>query len=217
MSLPRKNKKRTSKPLPVRIAVRPSSLPRRESFFFEGNTGIGGLGCFSCGAKGADNFVMDRDRIVEDVADIDDYFEYERPLDFISRAERRALLKEAGGDEEKANQLLVERSNAPASDESQAQAEAAVNGGQVGSKDEPEVVAEEGEKKDVQSPPEESKTELKAETQTEKVEADTEITTTPSPAAKKETPDEVVKPAKSAKKKPPSSDDNMDLLGMDEF
>ena len=28
--------------------------------------GIGGLGCFSCGAKGKDNFVMDRDRIVED-------------------------------------------------------------------------------------------------------------------------------------------------------
>jgi hypothetical protein len=28
--------------------------------------GIGGLGCFSCGAKGKENFVMDRDRIVED-------------------------------------------------------------------------------------------------------------------------------------------------------
>jgi len=29
-------------------------------------SGIGGLGCFTCGAKGKDNFVMDRDRIVED-------------------------------------------------------------------------------------------------------------------------------------------------------
>jgi hypothetical protein len=52
---------------------------------------------------------MDRDRIVEDVGDMDDYFEYERPLDFVSRAERRKLLKETQGDEEKANQLLLER------------------------------------------------------------------------------------------------------------
>ena len=84
-------------------------IAKTREFFFEGNTGIGGLGCFSCGAKGKDNFVMDRDRIVEDVADMDDYFEYERPLDFVSRAERRKLLKEAAGDEEKANQLLLER------------------------------------------------------------------------------------------------------------
>lgn len=190
-------------------------IAKTREFFFEGSTGIGGLGCFSCGAKGADNFVMDRDRIVEDVADIDDYFEYERPLDFISRAERRALLKEAGGDEEKANQLLVERTNAPASDESQAQAEAIVNGGQVEPTNEPEVVAE--EKEDIQVPSEETKGELKAETQTEKVEADTETVSSPSPAAEKKTPNKVVKPAKSEKKKPPSSDDDMDLLGMDEF
>eukprot|EP00977_Amphora_coffeiformis_P004435 scaffold945_cov170-Amphora_coffeaeformis.AAC.15 len=84
-------------------------IAKTREFFFEGDTGIGGLGCFSCGAKGKDNFVMDRDRIVEDVADMDDYFEYERPLDFVSRAERRALLKEAAGDEEKANELLMKR------------------------------------------------------------------------------------------------------------
>lgn len=53
---------------------------------------------------------MDRERIVEDVADMDDYFDYERPLDFVSRAERRKLLQEADGDEERANQLLMERS-----------------------------------------------------------------------------------------------------------
>lgn len=85
-------------------------IAKTREFFFEGNTGIGGLGCFACGAKGKDNFVMDRDRIVEDVADMDDYFEYERPLDFVSAAERRKLMKEAEGDEEKANQLLLERS-----------------------------------------------------------------------------------------------------------
>ena len=84
-------------------------IAKTREFFFEGNTGIGGLGCFTCGAKGKENFTMDRDRIVEDVADMDDYFEYERPLDFVSRAERRALLKEAAGDEEKANLLLLER------------------------------------------------------------------------------------------------------------
>jgi hypothetical protein len=84
-------------------------IAKTREFFFEGNTGIGGLGCFSCGARGKDNFIMDRDRIVEDVGDMDDYFEYERPLDFVSRAERRKLLKEAQGDEDKANQLLLER------------------------------------------------------------------------------------------------------------
>ena len=84
-------------------------IAKTREFFFEGNTGIGGLGCFSCGARGKDNFIMDRDRIVEDVGEMDDYFEYERPLDFVSRAERRKLLKEAQGDEEKANLLLLER------------------------------------------------------------------------------------------------------------
>jgi len=103
-------------------------IAKTREFFFEGSTGIGGLGCFSCGAKGDDNFVMDRDRICEDVADIDDYFEYERPLDFISAAERRKVLKETGGDEDVANQLLVERENAKSSEESQAAADAVVNG-----------------------------------------------------------------------------------------
>jgi len=84
-------------------------IAKTREFFFEGDTGIGGLGCFACGAKGKDNFIQDRDRIVEDVGDMDDYFEYERPLDFVSRAERRKLLKEAQGDEEKANQMLLER------------------------------------------------------------------------------------------------------------
>ena len=90
-------------------------IAKTREFFFEGDTGIGGLGCFSCGAKGKENFTMDRDRIVEDVGDMDDYFDYERPLDFVSRAERRKILKETGGDEEAANQLLIERSGGSAS------------------------------------------------------------------------------------------------------
>ena len=89
-------------------------IAKTREFFFEGDTGIGGLGCFTCGAKGKDNFIEDRDRIVEDVGDMDDYFEYERPLDFVSAAERRKLMKEAAGDEEKANQILLERESTPA-------------------------------------------------------------------------------------------------------
>eukprot|EP00543_Licmophora_paradoxa_P008170 CAMPEP_0202455908 /NCGR_PEP_ID=MMETSP1360-20130828/13317_1 /ASSEMBLY_ACC=CAM_ASM_000848 /TAXON_ID=515479 /ORGANISM="Licmophora paradoxa, Strain CCMP2313" /LENGTH=201 /DNA_ID=CAMNT_0049075597 /DNA_START=352 /DNA_END=957 /DNA_ORIENTATION=+ len=86
-------------------------IARNREWFFEGNRGLGGLGCYTCGAKGSDNFVMDRDRIVEEVGDDDDYFDYERPLDFVTRAERRALLKKAKGDEELANQMLTDMGN----------------------------------------------------------------------------------------------------------
>merc|ERR1719253_1565458 len=125
-------------------------IAKSREFFFEGSTGIGGLGCFSCGAKGAENFVMDRERIVEDVADIDDYFEYERPLDFISAAERRALLKEAGGDEDKANLILLERDSTNDPEELQAQVDSVVNGGNGASIDDEEkteAIAEEDESK----------------------------------------------------------------------
>jgi hypothetical protein len=84
-------------------------IARNREWFFKGDTGLGGLGCFTCGAKGEDNFVMDRDRILEDVGDDDDYFDYERPLDFVTAAERRALLKKAKGNEEVANQMLIDQ------------------------------------------------------------------------------------------------------------
>jgi hypothetical protein len=84
-------------------------IARNRNWFFEGDTGLGGLGCFTCGAKGKDNFLMDRDRILEDVGEDDDYFDYERPLDFVTAAERRALLKRAKGDEEVANQMLIDQ------------------------------------------------------------------------------------------------------------
>lgn len=125
-------------------------IAKSREFFFEGATGIGGLGCYSCGAKGADNFVMDRERIVEDVADIDDYFEYERPLDFISAYDRRALLKEAGGDEDKANLILLERDSTNDPEELQAQVDSVVNGGNGASIDDEEkteAIAEEDESK----------------------------------------------------------------------
>jgi hypothetical protein len=168
---------------------------------------------------------MDRDRIVEDVADMDDYFEYERPLDFISRAERRALMKEAGGDEEKANQILVDRSNAQASEESQAQAEAIVNGGKL---EEPsidaEIVDEDGDEKN------ESEDTTKEDSASDENEDESASEETPAVEARVEeepkaviedTPPEA-KPKKMTVKKasapPPSptgADDDLDLLGMD--
>jgi len=218
-------------------------IAKTREFFFEGSTGIGGLGCFSCGAKGPDNFVMDRDRIVEDVADMDDYFEYERPLDFISRAERRELMKEAGGDEEKANQILVERNNAQASEESQAQAEAIVNGGKAESVAETDVVAEEEEDTATSDEPEETFTiddeqksgssededeseqnspEKSIEVEAAKVEKEVEMKSEESseePTVEKKVEKKTVKPSTAASKQssPSSSEDDLDLLGMDEF
>ena len=83
-------------------------IARNREWFFEGGTGLAGLGCYSCGAKGKDNFVMDRNRIVDEVGDEDDYFAYERPLDFVTAAERKELLQKTRGDEEAANQILLD-------------------------------------------------------------------------------------------------------------
>jgi hypothetical protein len=184
-------------------------IAKTREFFFEGSTGIGGLGCFACGAKGAENFVMDRERIVEDVADIDDYFEYERPLDFIAAAERRKVLKETGGDEDAANQLLVERENAKASPESQAAADDVVNGatGTMGDDDddvsisEVEVAPEPVEEDEIEESDE--KLDVAASSNAEKK------VTKPNPAEKK-----VTKPTPSSSA---DDDEDIDLLDMDDF
>uniref|UniRef100_A0A7S4AXQ1 Uncharacterized protein n=1 Tax=Pseudo-nitzschia australis TaxID=44445 RepID=A0A7S4AXQ1_9STRA len=169
-------------------------IAKSREFFFEGDTGIGGLGCFSCGAKGKDNFEMDRDRIVEDVEDIDDYFDYERPLDFVSAAERRELLKNAKGNEDAANQLLLEKEEVQVSEEPQAATDAAVNGatGNMDDNEESEVVADAQEEEKTEETP----------------------VAAPSPKAEKE--------AKKPKKTPISSagvddDEDMDLLDMDDL
>ena len=209
-------------------------IAKTREFFFEGNTGIGGLGCFSCGARGADNFIMDRDRIVEDVADIDDYFEYERPLDFISRAERRALMKEAGGDEEKANQLLIDRTNAQASEESQAQAEAIVNGGKVESVAEDiAIVVEEEEvaEEKVQETSIEKVEDSSAKFNDDEKGDEKDISAQSTPVESKTEEKVKEKKPKESKKaeaaastsspkkapSPPPSDDDLDLLEMDDF
>lgn len=180
-------------------------IAKTREFFFEGDTGIGGLGCFACGAKGKENFVMDRDRIVEDVADLDDYFEYERPLDFVSRAERRALLKEAGGDENKANEILLARSatqpeTAPAPPTS-----------------EPEKTTNEGTEDTTGTTAEMVGTDADLKSNSESVNnnEDTVVQDNTSSAPVPETP----KPKKSKKKsnKPPSpvEEADLDILDMD--
>jgi hypothetical protein len=183
-------------------------IAKTREFFFEGNTGIGGLGCFSCGAKGKENFTMDRERIVEDVADVDDYFEYERPLDFVSRAERRDLLKESGGDEEQANKLLVERAGGDSGEDSTS--ESAVNGDADEPLTESLEVAEEESVKNT----EETTTEDEGE---EEIEA-----TTPEPEEKPVLPKKKKKPKKKKNKSKPApaeaqSLDDMDALDMDSF
>lgn len=185
-------------------------IAKTREFFFEGDTGIGGLGCFSCGVKGKENFVMDRDRIVEDVADMDDYFEYERPLDFVSRAERRKVLKEAGGDEEKANELLLSRAASEAdaaSQETATSSDAEVNGDADTS---PEDKAEMEE--DAYEP-----VSLDAVAEEPAAPEDETPPPTEAKAAKKKKKAKKPAPKETAPKKAPASldDDDLDVLDMD--
>uniref|UniRef100_A0A7S2U8N1 Uncharacterized protein n=1 Tax=Attheya septentrionalis TaxID=420275 RepID=A0A7S2U8N1_9STRA len=172
--------------------------------YFRGSRGLRGMGCFTCGAKGEDNFVMDRDRIVEDVGE-DDYFDYERPLDFVTRAERRAAIKEAQGDEEKANQMLVEQQDA--------------RSGITAIDDDPEEFAV--YKKEDNGEEEEDTFEPEAQAEepdTPAVETKDEDDVIPEPVKLKAKPK---KKKSSAPKKPkpstPVSDSDMDILDMDDF
>ena len=64
-----------------------------------------GYTCYCCGASGEEAFTNTRADLLEEVDD--DYFDYEKPLDFVTAAERKKLMKQAGGDEAKANDLLT--------------------------------------------------------------------------------------------------------------
>lgn len=64
-----------------------------------------GYTCYCCGATGEENFTNTREELLDEIDD--DYFDYEKPLDFVTAAERKKLMKEAGGDEAKANALLT--------------------------------------------------------------------------------------------------------------
>lgn len=69
-----------------------------------------GYTCYCCGASGEDAFTNTREKLLEEIDD--DYFDYEKPLDFVTAAERRKLMKQAGGDEAKANELLTKGAQA---------------------------------------------------------------------------------------------------------
>ena len=77
-------------------------IARHREWFFQG----GNTKCTNCGATGADNFEDIREDVIDSIDD--DYFDYESPLDFVSAAERRKLVKQAGGDEELAKKLAIE-------------------------------------------------------------------------------------------------------------
>jgi len=77
-------------------------IARHREWFFQG----GNTKCTNCGATGADNFEDIREDVIDSIDD--DYFDYESPLDFVSAAERRKLVKQAGGDEELAKKIAIE-------------------------------------------------------------------------------------------------------------
>ncbi len=80
-----------------------------------------GYKCYCCGATGEDAFTNTREDLLEEIDD--DYFDYEKPLDFVTAAERRKLMKQAGGDEKKANELLTQGSAALETPESTTETE----------------------------------------------------------------------------------------------
>lgn len=77
-------------------------IARHREWFFQG----GNTKCTNCGATGTDNFVDMRGDIIDSIDD--DYFDYESPLDFVSAAERRKLVQQAGGDEELAKKIAID-------------------------------------------------------------------------------------------------------------
>jgi ribosomal protein S27AE len=99
-------------------------IARHREWFFKG----GNTECTNCGAKGTENFEDIRENVIEDIDD--DYFDYPSPLDYVSAAERRRLVKEAGGDEELAKKRAIEK--ALKEDPKQIQVEPSASSGDSG-------------------------------------------------------------------------------------
>jgi hypothetical protein len=175
-------------------------IAKNREWYFEGDTGLAGQGCYSCGAKGMENFIMDRDRIVEDVADIDDYFDYERPLDFVTAAERRALLKKAKGNEVLANEMLMAQGKA---ESGTTQATSVVDVEVVADK---ATAVQEEAAVIVESVQQEESTAVQDDSTT--VENESKIL-----ASSKDSPTS----RKKKKKKAKPIEDDIDVLGLDEF
>jgi len=77
-------------------------IARHREWFFKG----GNTECTNCGATGKENFKDVRAEMLDSIDD--DYFDYESPLDFVSAAERRKLIKQADGDEELAKKIAID-------------------------------------------------------------------------------------------------------------
>lgn len=145
-----------------------------------------GYECYCCGASGNDNFENTRDDLLEEIDD--DYFDYEKPLDFVTAAERKKLMREAGGDEKKATEILTQRNKEAAEAEASGDGEAPKKKKKKGKKKKKKKAVVEGEGSDPGAG------EGNADESSETIE----------PTAEKATD----------KKKPPS-DDDLDILGMD--
>ena len=154
---------------------------------------------------------------------MDDYFEYERPLDLISAYERRKLLKETKGDEEKANQILSARleNSTDTIDATTTTTTAAVEAPETSDSTTgenatppPAEEEEEEEPQQHQQPPEgvvlvEEKPK-------------TSLPPQPKPKQPVQPPTATMKstsptPSLGLRRSKPADDDDLDLLGMDEF
>lgn len=162
----------------------------------------------------ADTIIYTHTQNTAIVADTDDYFDYERPLDFVDAAERRKLMKEAQGDEEKANQMLIERQNAAAgvTAEPPAPTDQVVDA---------EVVSPPGDDNDNDDDNDEDEDEEGNEPQEEvKDEADDEPEAS-EPKAEMKVKQEFKRPEpkkpEPKKATPPVDDEDMDALGLDDF
>ena len=127
----------------------------------------------------------------------DDYFDYERPLDFVTAAERRALLKKAKGNEVLANEMLLAQEKA---ESGTTQATSAVDVEVVAEK---ATAVQEEATVIVESVQEEESPLVQDDSTT--VENESEIV-----ASSKDSPT-------SRKKKKKPIEDDIDVLGLDEF
>ena len=149
-----------------------------------------GYTCYCCGSTGEDAFSNTREDLLGEVDD--DYFEYEKPLDFVTAAERKKLMKEAGGDEAKASAMLTQGSTEPQ------------EGNDTGDAEEPKKK----KKKKKKGKKSKKKKEGTDETDIKSESSDAEVKKEDAPAAKKEGD-------ASKKDGPKEGGDELDVLGMD--
>jgi len=170
--------------------------------------------CYCCGATGEDSFINTRDELLDEIDD--DYFDYERPLDFVTAAERKKLMKEAGGDEAKANALLTRGREALLEDggvvENQDGEEGRGGGGGEGKK---KKKKKKGKKSKKDTAVDEEISQAKGDDDSTAAKADTKSAVKIGDTKKK---DDTPTPKKSTTSKSSTKDDDDDdlsILGMD--